>query len=354
MTSSIVAFDQPVDDLLSKLFDDELDKGELSYLADQLRCNSQVRQLYHDHIALHTILRWMDGGAEQAGPTNSLSLQYPAASVQGSPLSSSVLAPPSHPTPAFLSTSLHGTLGWFSSGWPVAYLVATVIFGIGLVIGSVVHVSQPEQVANQSVALPSPLSPLPSVVGRITGMVDCRWEKKGLGIRDWGLEISDLGFGISANPQSLVSLGDQFALRSGLLEITYDTGAKVILQGPVTYEVESKDGGFLSLGKLTARLEKTGEGGRRKAEEAGIPKSPFPLPPSSFVVRTPTATVTDLGTEFGVEVSKAGVTDTHVFVGKGEIGEARPSSQRFESHSVGRSNGAAGRTSSRGSPRRLR
>ena len=30
---------------------------------------------------------------------------------------------------------------------------------------------------------------------------------------------------------------------SGLLEITYDTGAKVILQGPVTYEVESKDGG---------------------------------------------------------------------------------------------------------------
>ena len=29
------------------------------------------------------------------------------------------------------------------------------------------------------------------------------------------------------------------------MEITYDTGAKVILQGPVTYEVESHDGGFL-------------------------------------------------------------------------------------------------------------
>ena len=40
------------------------------------------------------------------------------------------------------------------------------------------------------------------------------------------------------------------------MEITYDTGAKVILQGPVTYVVESKDGGFLSLGKLTARVEK--------------------------------------------------------------------------------------------------
>ena len=66
--------------------------------------------------------------------------------------------------------------------------MATVIFGVGLLIGSLVHVSQPVQVAKQSVSLPSPLSPLPSVVGRITGMVDCKWETKGLGIRDWGLE----------------------------------------------------------------------------------------------------------------------------------------------------------------------
>ena len=34
-----------------------------------------------------------------------------------------------------------------------------------------------------------------------------------------------------------------------------------------------------------------------------------------FVVRTPTATVTDLGTEFGVEVDKQGVTTSHVFRG---------------------------------------
>ena len=34
-----------------------------------------------------------------------------------------------------------------------------------------------------------------------------------------------------------------------------------------------------------------------------------------FSVRTPTATVTDLGTEFGVEVSKEGHTTSHVFRG---------------------------------------
>ena len=40
------------------------------------------------------------------------------------------------------------------------------------------------------------------------------------------------------------------------MEISYATGAKVILQGPCPYEVDSAAGGFLSLGKLTARVDK--------------------------------------------------------------------------------------------------
>ncbi len=47
--------------------------------------------------------------------------------------------------------------------------------------------------------------------------------------------------------------------------------------------------------------------------EAANPKSQIPNP--KFVVRTPTATVTDLGTEFGVEVARNGRTSTHVFLG---------------------------------------
>ena len=82
------------------------------------------------------------------------------------------------------------------------------------------------------------------------------------------------------------------------MEITYDTGAKVILQGPVTYEVESAAGGYLSLGKLTARVEKKAEGG------SPIPNPQSLIPNPLFAVRTPTATVTDLGTEFGVEVQR--------------------------------------------------
>ena len=100
-------------------------------------------------------------------------------------------------------------------------------------------------------------------------MVDCKWA---------GTALDSPG----------VPLGRKYELASGLMEITYDTGAKVILQGPVTYEVESTSGGFLAVGKLTGKMENEAAKG--------------------FAVRTPTATVTDLGTEFGVEVCQNGLT----------------------------------------------
>ena len=38
-----------------------------------------------------------------------------------------------------------------------------------------------------------------------------------------------------------------------------------------------------------------------------------------FSVRTPTAVVTDLGTEFGVEVNRSGTTRSHVFQGRVKV-----------------------------------
>ena len=116
-----------------------------------------------------------------------------------------------------------------------------------------------------------------------------------------------------------MSLGDQFALASGLMEITYDTGAKVILQGPVTYEVESKDGGYLSLGRLTAKLERKAKGSNPQSliPNPSLSTNHYPL----FTLKTPTALVTDLGTEFGVEVNEEGDTTSHVFRGSVRLQE---------------------------------
>jgi hypothetical protein len=240
------------------------------------------------------------------------------------------------------------TFAYLSSGWPLAYLIATVICGLGLAVGALTHVSQP---ARQLASLRSPLGSgaggdgkwLPSpagrgaggegdrngpVVGRITGMVDCQWAKKGTGpICRNGPEGVEHKLDLSPfsptktedqRPKTAVSVGDKFHLVSGLLEITYDSGAKVILQGPVTYSVESPVGGHLSLGKLTARVENSGVKDLRPKTKAPNPKSPN-LQISKFIVRTPTATVTDLGTEFGVEVNKKGSTTSQVFRGSVEV-----------------------------------
>ena len=64
---------------------------------------------------------------------------------------------------------------------------------------------------------------------------------------------------------------------------------------------------------------------------SGSPVPSSPSPASLFSVRTPTAIVTDLGTEFGVDVDKAGQTETHVFVGEVVAAVAGPSGQMARS-----------------------
>jgi hypothetical protein len=208
----------------------------------------------------------------------------------------------------WLSSTLHGAAGSFATGWPVAYLVATVIFAIGLTIGAFTYVSQPAQVVKTSPEItntPRTAQSKTDVIARITGMVNCQWAEN------------------ETPPSPLVALGDKFALLSGLMEITYDLGAKVILQGPATYEVDS-DGGFLAIGKLTADLEKRSAVSGQQSD-ASNPQSliPDPLLATShdplFTIKTPTAIVTDLGTEFGVEVQKTGLTFAHVFRGTIEV-----------------------------------
>ena len=199
-------------------------------------------------------------------------------------------------------------------GWLFSYAAATVITGMAILGAWAYKVSHDYRARRDSrppTPVPQSPEPKPEYVGRITGMADCRWADPGRRSRR----------------RHAVPLGRRYALASGLMEITYTTGAKVILQGPCTYEVDSAAGGFLSLGKLTARVETKGkaEGGRRRAEIRN-PKSEvrIPLPPSSFpfVVRTPTAIVTDLGTEFGVEVDEQGRTESHVFAGEVRVERA--------------------------------
>lgn len=220
------------------------------------------------------------------------------------------------PTFSLLLSPIHRAFGHSFLDASLAYLLAAIVVGVGLAIMAIIPASRPSEIVKgfqSGAGQQHTISEEERVVGRITGMVDCVWE--GSGFRGQGSESDDRKSEIR-NQKSPVAVGDRLALRSGLLEITYDTGARVILQGPVSYEVNSAAGGHLSVGKLTARLEKKAEGpADQKSEVPNHQSSAFFVPPSPFVVTTPTAIITDLGTEFGVEVNDAGRTTSHVFQG---------------------------------------
>ncbi len=276
--------------LLTALFDERMTAEEEMRLGAILRDNAEARQIYQDYCWTHALLRYELGGSEET----TSSARHDESAVADTEISlqekEEALLNDVCPAPvvpqgySFLSTAVHGTIGFFSQELPFSLLIATVLTSFGLWFASMIYVSNPDKIA-KDLTPPTLSSPGPALnlVGRITGMADVKWADRST----------------EAFCGAHVSMGRKYALTSGLMEITYNTGAKVILQGPVTYHVESKNGGFLPIGKLTGKVEvETAKG---------------------FSIRTPTATVTDLGTEFGVEVSQEGNTTSHVFRGSVEF-----------------------------------
>ena len=90
----------------------------------------------------------------------------------------------------------------------------------------------------------------------------------------------------------------RFTLESGVAEVTFNSGARVFLEGPAVFDVEQPNRAFLQSGKLTAEV---------------------PKPASGFVINTPRVNVVDIGTRFGVDVEDNGDTEVHVMQGVVEV-----------------------------------
>jgi hypothetical protein len=86
-----------------------------------------------------------------------------------------------------------------------------------------------------------------------------------------------------------------YELLSGMVEIEFGSGTRMIVQGPASWTPIGPMVSRLHLGRLTARVPKQAHG---------------------FEVETPQGKVIDLGTEFAVEVGPRGDSFVHVFEGK--------------------------------------
>ena len=96
---------------------------------------------------------------------------------------------------------------------------------------------------------------------------------------------------------SRVEIGNLW-LDAGEAELVFDSGARLLLAGPAKLNLESPLSLFIEQGKVAAHM-----------------------PPSAvgFQVRTPTSTLVDQGTEFGVLVDPTGSTQVHVFRGQVDV-----------------------------------
>lgn len=130
---------------------------------------------------------------------------------------------------------------------------------------------------------PAARSPLPAgVLAQIVALSDPVWADDG---QPW-------------HEGDSLQAGGMLALQGGLAEIVFASGATVILEAPAIFEVIDGGTGKLGRGRLMATLER---------------------PTGPFAIHTPTAVVTDLGTQFGVEVDDRGKTDVRVFQGLVEL-----------------------------------
>lgn len=138
---------------------------------------------------------------------------------------------------------------------------------------------------SQKIAVPPVPVEVPEYVAQLTGSKECQW----------------VDARVSAQPGERLCKGQKLELARGLAEITFDSGAQLVLQGPASLDVESAWAATLKHGTLKASI---------------------PPEAMGFSISNPTVEVVDLGTEFTMFADASGAT-TEVLVLKGEV-EAQP------------------------------
>ncbi|HEV2970452.1 MAG TPA: LamG-like jellyroll fold domain-containing protein [Pirellulales bacterium] len=307
--------------LLVNLLDGELTDDQVAELQTVLREDAMARQFYLRHIKTHAMLHWDHAGLPAAltpAVLEPAALNSPAVTPLAEELSAgnssarNPAVPNAMPTPLSLPT------------WPIpggSIVSSFLTFGLGFVallgigawlVAIVFHRDPPDggkaisAAKPQETRLATPVAkPAGPLVARLTLADGCRW-----------LDGQD-----SPEPGEALAVGRSLHLASGVVEITYDIGARIILQAPAAFVVESPKSARLEMGKLTAEINSPNARG--------------------FKVLTPDAALVDQGTEFGVEVAPDGSSRVHVFKGEVDVtvkpkGGESPATQRLTANAGAR------------------
>ncbi|TWT96343.1 LamG-like jellyroll fold domain-containing protein [Neorhodopirellula pilleata] len=126
------------------------------------------------------------------------------------------------------------------------------------------------------------------------------WEQRdiiGTIVQSFGATLSVPDAQISLSQGDVARTG-VYELKGGIVELGFNTGVDVIIEAPCRFKIESSMRMVLSEGSLSAKVAPAGEG---------------------FIVDTPSASVVDFGTEFGIEVFADKSSEVHVFEGEVDV-----------------------------------
>src|SRR4051794_27737875 len=243
----------PSDDvvrLVGALCDGTITSDDTGQLDALLTKNEQARRFYNNYMFLHAELY----SQHAAGPIADLGLRV---------VDSNAANPKSEiRTPKYAR--------WFA--------IAAALFGVAAVSSWATYTATRGRMTRVPVVAQVPSGNGATDVARITATRNCMWAES----------AKNLGFG------SRLASGERLDLANGLVEITFNDGAVVVLEGPANFDVDSPGRAALHEGRLTAVVPERAHG---------------------FQVATARMNVVDLGTEFGLMAEAEGTAEVHVFNG---------------------------------------
>ncbi len=254
--------EDPVEGLLGLVADEQLDDAQWERLADLLRNDDQLRQRYVEYLLVDQLLR------EECPQTDRAWLQDELQAM----LRGDRAAPAAVGREAMPVVSVRVPLVRFLNR-PVVF---SLIFAGSFMFAVLTFLAAYRTGLQEPRGETAQRARAPQHVARVVGKQLVRSEE------DAGLSVG----------RALMA-GRVFVVESGLLEIAFESGARVVVEGPAEFAPHTRNALQLLRGRLTATVPPRARG---------------------FVVQTPQTSILDLGTKFGVAV-EAGETYVEVFEG---------------------------------------
>lgn len=257
------------DDLLDQFVEAELDSTGLEKLNQLLSQQVELQLRFLDYLGLHSALEWdlaatpgIEMPAELAMPVD------PATQI----MSAENLVP----VPVLRKPSILGRIR------PVVYAE----LAVGVLFAAYFIVISWNMLGKYSASWRN--APQESIVASETTVATIR-------------DVANVDWARSSMPKladDTVAFDETMKIEAGRVELELKQGATLVVEGPAEWSVGGANLATLRRGRLIAKVPQQAHG---------------------FTLKTPAASIVDLGTEFGVEVAENGDAEVHVLQGEVDL-----------------------------------